>query len=348
MSRIHKAVEFLVQGESPSDFTPELVYRPTPESVWPADVLLVDYELTRLRKLASHNFECKELADVTGNYQRVLAYVTQFDSFPQVQRDMHAAAKLLSCSGQLRVVVLPGGRPKKVGLAIAELFGEVRVATRTGTSLLVCGKPTPKHFSEEGCELQYTDAPTGRVLRFLTRPGMFSCNRIDAGTGYLLTFLPDLEGCKFLDVGCGYGVVGLVAAARGASVTMIDADARAVKLSSGNAELNRLSCETVLDDQLRQDSESYDFVFTNPPTHAGSVMLQSLFHNMVRVCRRKGQVVMVLREQLNYEKWLRDLGAVERLGTSAGYKVLSVRRGGPTGPSAGVVHHPAGVSSPDP
>lgn len=324
MARVHREFDFLLQSETPSDFVPDLVYRPPFSSTWPPECLVVDYELPRLRKLRPQRFECAELEDMLGPFNTILIYVSQFDAIQQVERDVHSAARLLTASGHLRAVILPKGRPRKVNRLVSAVFKQVRAATRSGTTLIVCNQPESKHFTGPCSELSYTDSYSTKELKFETRAGMFSCNRIDAGTEFLLSFLPDLQNCEVLDVGCGYGIIGAVCAARGARSTMIDADARAVKLSRKNLTRNGLSGEILLDDEIRQPGGAFKLAVSNPPTHAGSLVLQSLFLNMVRVCAPCGYALIVVRQHLNYEKWLLEIGIVETLGISAGYKVLRI------------------------
>jgi 16S rRNA (guanine1207-N2)-methyltransferase len=326
MAQLHKEFDFLSRGEALSDFSPDLVYRPAPGSTWSDGVLFVDYELPRLRKFGARRVHCAELSDATGTFKHIVIYVTQFDAISQVRRDIYAAAGIIPFSGQLRVVVSPKGRPRKTAGMIEEVFSDVRVASSAGTTLFTCRKPVRKEPPDESIRLEYVEAAADRQLTFYAFPGMFSCNRIDEGTSFLLTMLPELQGRRLLDVGCGYGIIGISAAARGASVCMIDADSRAVKLTRRNLEVNSLASEVILDDKVPQESDTFDFVFSNPPTHAGSPVLRSLFGNMVRVCRRTGYVVIVVREQLNYEKWLTEMGSVVRLGTFGGYKILRIQK----------------------
>ena len=192
--------------------------------------------------------------------------------------------------------------------------------------MFVCREPLSREDAEDICRISYSDATSGRQIELHSLPGMFSCNRIDDGTSLLLRYLPEVDGCNFLDVGCGYGVIGITAAMRGASVIMVDADARAVEFAKRNLMLNSVQGQVVLNDALSYAADTFDFVFSNPPTHAGSVVLQSLFEDMVRVCRPSGFVAIVVREQLNYEKWLSNMGSLSRLGSENGYKVLRIQK----------------------
>ena len=72
--------------------------------------------------------------------------------------------------------------------------------------------------------------------------------------------------------------------------------------------------------------DEYDVVLSNPPTDAGSETLRQLFSEMVRLSKLNGRVVVVVREHLNYEKWLMKLGRVTIIAKSAGYKIIQVEK----------------------
>src|SRR5438552_4053498 len=83
----------------------------------------------------------------------------------------------------------------------------------------------------------------GRTFRFTTAPGLFSADRVDDGTRLLLDHLPTGVPSSVLDLGCGYGALGLPVAAKfdGARVVLVDRDTLAVEFSRRNAEAHRLS-----------------------------------------------------------------------------------------------------------
>ena len=105
-------------------------------------------------------------------------------------------------------------------------------------------------------------------------------------------------------------------------------DARAIKLARRNLRLNGHPGEAYLKIQPYDFvDDAFDVVLSNPPTHAGSETLRQLFSEMVRVCRPAGYVAVVVRERLNYEKWLVGLGDVSILAKADGYKVIRIRKG---------------------
>jgi 16S rRNA G1207 methylase RsmC len=326
MSRIHKTYPFLLSHESPADDPFDLVYRPEPADVWAAGTLLVDYDLTRLSRMGASNWKCAELEDIAGPYRRVLIQVAQFDSLQQVKRDMYAASRMLSLTGELRVAIPPKSGAKRIKSDAQQVFAKVETVKTAGLTLLICREPTPQPFPDEPSYIEYQDPSAGRRLKFMVRPGVFSAERIDMGTQLLLETAQTVGGETVLDVGCGYGAIGVTAAGRGAEVTLLDIDARALKLAAGNLSLNALAGNVLLKLQPYEFADNaFDVVLSNPPTHAGSETLRVLFGEMVRVSRDR--VALVVREHLNYEKWLNELGTVRRLTTAHGYKILQINKG---------------------
>jgi 16S rRNA (guanine1207-N2)-methyltransferase len=322
MPQIHKRFGFLLKGESPDNVTFDLVYRAEAQNDWPARTLIVDYDRTRFGQLQPNRWQCAELEDLDGPCERLLIQVAQFDSLQQVKRDVYAASRILSPHGELRVTVPPKSGAKRITSDLQQVFGIIEVAKNAGGSLIICRQPVPKPFPEETAQLYYPDPISERTLNFSVRPGIFSSEKIDTGTALLLSNAPPVAGKTVLDVGCGYGVIGITAAARGAAVTLLDVDARVVKLAKMNLTINHLVGDVRLKLQPYNFADSsFDVVLSNPPTHAGSSTLRELFNEMVRVSR--GDVVIVIREHLNYEKWLVELGDVRRLATAHGFKVLS-------------------------
>jgi 16S rRNA (guanine1207-N2)-methyltransferase len=108
-------------------------------------------------------------------------------------------------------------------------------------------------------------------LRLQTEPGLFSPHRADRGTLALLSLITFDPKDKVLDLGCGYGLVGILAAhhVSPANVVMVDNDPRAVAVARRNAETNGVPDVTVgLSDGFRGTRESgFTKIISNPPYH---------------------------------------------------------------------------------
>lgn len=129
-------------------------------------------------------------------------------------------------------------------------------------------------------------------LEFLTSQSLFSSNAIDVGTNLLIRAIGKYAKRKFatcLDLGCGYGPLGIYLATSGiaASVEMVDRDALAVEFAAVNADENGVTSASAraslgLDDVA---SDSYDLIVSNLPGKAGSDVLR---HLLRAACRRLG------------------------------------------------------------
>jgi len=116
------------------------------------------------------------------------------------------------------------------------------------------------------------DVTIGAVaLRLQTEPSLFSPQKADAGTLAMLSLITFEPQDKVLDLGCGYGLVGLLAAHHvpPARVVMVDNDPRAVAFARRNADANGVPGVTVtLSDGFRGTTETgFTKIITNPPYH---------------------------------------------------------------------------------
>lgn len=321
-----------------SYMTPEIVcYLPRGESV-PTDTLTIDYDLVRLTNSGARRTECTELSEVEGKFSCILIHALSHQSTDQYKRDFSAAARLLETDGHIRVRIHNVRTLRHIERTLKPYFRElVRTEISSGLGrlpeLIGCG-PIPHDLDKPEAHLVLTDGQSKREYIFTTRAGLFSSGHIDPGTRLLIKTTGDFKGASVLDVGCGIGPIGIVMAGRGANVTMIDSDARAVALSRKNLAANGLSGAVLLADGMAGISDnSIDFVLSNPPTHSGSDILRQLFKDSARVIRSSGTARFVVREQLNYEKWMSELGRVAVLSTADGYKVLELASDSVTRPT---------------
>jgi 16S rRNA (guanine1207-N2)-methyltransferase len=174
-----------------------------------------------------------------------------------------------------------------------------------------------------------------RSLRFTTDRGVFSADRVDPGTRYLLLEAPPPpETGMFLDLGCGYGPIACTLAARApaAAVRAVDVNERAVALCQRNAAANGLSNVTASTPDGVPGDLRFDLIWSNPPIRIGKAALHDLLLGWLGRLRPDGQAVLVVQKHLgsdSLQRWLGDRGhAVERIGSRAGYRLLTVGPGG--------------------
>lgn len=178
------------------------------------------------------------------------------------------------------------------------------------------------------CEFEYR----GRRLRFLTDAGVFSKGELDAGTRLLLDALPDTLSGDLLDLGCGWGPIGisLKACFPEARVTMADVNLRALEWSRKNAEANRVEVSCVESDGMAAlKGRRFDAVITNPPIRAGKQVIYQMFADAAAALNPGGSLFLVIRKQQGAESALRYLktlfSSVEKLDRSGGFWVLEAK-----------------------
>ena len=162
----------------------------------------------------------------------------------------------------------------------------------------------------------------GLRLRFTTDAGVFSKDGLDRGTELLLEALPPLAG-RVLDLGCGWGAVGVTLAAKypGLELVMTDINARAVDLARRNLAANGVRAEVVAGDGFEAVTGAFDAIVTNPPIRAGKAVIYGLFERARDFLAPGGALYLVIRKQQGAPsalKFLREIYAeaevVERGG----------------------------------
>lgn len=174
----------------------------------------------------------------------------------------------------------------------------------------------------------------GIDLTFQTDAGVFSRGEVDTGTRLLLEALPEDMGGEILDLGCGWGVIGISIARKWpeARVTMADINTRALDLSQENAKRNRAEVICAESDGMAAfEGKTFDAVVTNPPIRAGKQVIYKMFADAARSLAPEGALYLVIRKQQGAESCIRYLqtlyASVEKLDRSGGFWVLKASKG---------------------
>jgi 16S rRNA (guanine1207-N2)-methyltransferase len=175
----------------------------------------------------------------------------------------------------------------------------------------------------------------GRTLRLDTGSGVFAQGRLDLGTGVLLRSTePPTTARRVLDLGCGYGVIGLAVAAAvpGAEVTAVDVNERALRLTRENAAALGLADRVAaLTPDAVPPEARFDEIWSNPPIRIGKAALHDLLLTWLPRLTDGGRAVMVVGRNLgadSLQRWLGEQGwPTERLASAKGFRVLETRAG---------------------
>ncbi|CUR57873.1 putative methyltransferase small domain protein [metagenome] len=181
--------------------------------------------------------------------------------------------------------------------------------------------------------VSFTCEVWGRRLDLVSGSGVYSKGRLDIGTAILLRETQPPRSGRILDLGCGYGVIGLAIALSGeAVVTGVEVNERAVLLANQNAESLGVADRFVAGTPDSIDpSQMYDEIWSNPPIRIGKDALHALLLTWLPRLAPGGRAVMVVGKNLgadSLQRWLGDQGyPTTRLASAKGFRVLETRAG---------------------
>jgi len=176
--------------------------------------------------------------------------------------------------------------------------------------------------------IQYADMD----FIFATDSGVFSRDKLDGGSRILLDALCGLDvSGKLLDLGCGWGAIGIILlkAFSGIYVAFADINPRAVELTRRNLQLNGLDrhgADVYVSDGVADVSGSFDWIITNPPIRAGKNAVHGLIRGAAARLNPGGRLALVIRRQQGAESMLRFLqnifSSVSVIAKEKGYWVI--------------------------
>ncbi|WP_225048121.1 class I SAM-dependent methyltransferase [Lacticaseibacillus kribbianus] len=185
-------------------------------------------------------------------------------------------------------------------------------------------------------EHQFSFELAGHNLTFTADNGVFSKHTIDFGSRVLIDVVaadPALAAGPVLDVGCGYGPIGLALAAhfKDRHVTMSDVNERALGLATRNAQANGIENVTILESSVYDAIDGqFGVIVTNPPVRAGKAVVTAILNGAFDHLVPGGQLFVVLQKKQGAPSALKTMK--ERFGDAAvvkkehGYYILKATR----------------------
>ena len=165
---------------------------------------------------------------------------------------------------------------------------------------------------------------------FYSDNGVFSKEKIDFGTDLLLKMFLENNSFKekdILDVGCGYGIIGIVVSKVNDSFSdLIDVNKRCIHLARRNIEVNKVKASAFLSDIYENVSKKYDYVITNPPIRIGKDNVLNILLNAP--LKENGELWCVIRKEQgakSYIKLLSEKYSVKVLEKKKGFYIIMAK-----------------------
>ncbi len=154
------------------------------------------------------------------------------------------------------------------------------------------------------------------TFAFFSDNGVFSKDKIDFGSRLLVETLLKHErrmGLTILDVGCGYGFMGIVVSrVLNSQVTLCDVNKRALHLAEKNISKNKIRGSSVESDAYKNIQEKFDLIITNPPIRAGKDIVLKILTKAKDYLKKEGTLWFVIRKDQGAKSVLKEL---EKIGT---------------------------------
>lgn len=171
----------------------------------------------------------------------------------------------------------------------------------------------------------------GHQFTLNTDKGVFSKSGLDFGSRVLLESIETKVQDSVLDLGCGYGPIGIVIKKLyGSKVTMVDINDRAVKLSIENGKLNFVTVSVFQSDGFSAVVGKFDWIITNPPIRAGKQVIYGWFEQAKSFLNDSGRLIIVINKNQGAPSALTFLQSiysqVDVVMKKSGYHVISCQK----------------------
>ena len=167
----------------------------------------------------------------------------------------------------------------------------------------------------------------GQSFTFLTDSGVFSKKMVDYGSQVLLNTLDFEKGKTLLDLGCGYGPLGIsLAKVQDVKPTMVDINNRAIDLAKQNAQKNGVEADIFQSNIYEKVNGTFDYIISNPPIRAGKQVVHTIISESINYLKVGGNLTIVIQKKQGAPgakaKMEEVFGNVEILKRDKGYYIL--------------------------
>ena len=168
----------------------------------------------------------------------------------------------------------------------------------------------------------------GNSFTFNTDNGVFSKGELDFGTSLLIRNVLEITSGDILDLGCGYGAIGIILGKlTNSNVTMSDVNKRAIHLTKMNLKKNNVSANVIESDGYENINDKFNYVISNPPIRVGKKILYKLLLDTKDHLKDNGKLIIVVRKEQGALSLIKDMSEyykVEVLDKEKGFMIIEL------------------------
>lgn len=149
-----------------------------------------------------------------------------------------------------------------------------------------------------------------KEIKLYTDNGVFSKEHFDYGSKLLINnFLKEEKSGKVLDLGCGYGIIGIILSQnKNLYIDMVDINNNAVNLTKENLKLNKIeNAKSFVSNIYSEIKDKYDYIITNPPIRAGKETIRSFLFEGQKYLNENGEIWFVMRKDHGVKSMIKEL-----------------------------------------
>ncbi len=171
-----------------------------------------------------------------------------------------------------------------------------------------------------------------KEIELYAASGLFSIKQVDKGSELLINKCLIKNNWKVLDLGCGYGIIGLSLLLTNPSLklTFSDINERAIEITKKNLQLHRLKAEIIQSSGFEKIKDKFDTILLNPPQTAGKQLCFKLIEDSREHLNKKGYLQIVARHNKGgkelSKKMLEIFNNVKDIAKSSGYRIYISQR----------------------
>lgn len=164
-------------------------------------------------------------------------------------------------------------------------------------------------------------------IEFYTASGLFSKKSVDKGTELLINKCIMRNNWKVLDLGCGYGIIGLslLTSYPSLRLTFSDINKRAVKITNINLKFHKLKADVIQSNGFQNIKEKFNTILLNPPQTAGKQLCFRLIEDSEKHLEKNGILQLVARHNKGgkelSKKMLEIFGNIKETAKASGYRL---------------------------